>query len=207
MNDNGYSTDEIPLSITPDFIPYMFGPAFGLDLSTGFLIDDYGNVSYSSVSYTHLKPAYKVNMKFDNLPEEAAASVTFSNINEDGYTYTFTDLSDIKLRDGQYDVTVNNIGNVPYRQKITSNLKVDGKAVDKTVSFIKNTNWDFSKLNGNPGIEAIGENNYYSGLALTGSVMENKIYLLALTDGEINFPVKKGQIVNIGYCYCAARCV
>ena len=150
------------------------------------------------------KPAYKVNMKFDNLPEEAAASVTFSNINEEGYTYTFTDLSDIKLRDGQYNVTVNNIGNVPYRQKITSNLKVDGKAVDKTVSFIKNTNWDFSKLNGNPGIEAIGENNYYSGLALTGSVMENKIYLLALTDGEINFPVKKGQIVNIGYCYCAA---
>ena len=34
--------------------------------------------------------------------------------------------------------------------------------------------------------------------------MENKTYLLALTDGEINFPVKKGQIVNIGYCYCAA---
>ena len=44
MNDNGYSTDEIPLSIIPDFIPYMFGPAFGLDLSTGFLVDDYGNV-------------------------------------------------------------------------------------------------------------------------------------------------------------------
>lgn len=54
MNDNGYSTDEIPLSIIPDFIPYMFGPAFGLDLSTGFLVDDYGNVSYSysdSVNY------------------------------------------------------------------------------------------------------------------------------------------------------------
>lgn len=54
MNDNGYSTDEIPLSIIPDFIPYMFGPAFGLDLSTGFIIDDYGNVSYSysdSVNY------------------------------------------------------------------------------------------------------------------------------------------------------------
>lgn len=32
----------------------MFGPAFGLDLSTGFIIDDYGNVSYSysdSVNY------------------------------------------------------------------------------------------------------------------------------------------------------------
>lgn len=54
MNDNGYSTDEIPLSIIPDFIPFMFGPAFGLDLSTGFIIDDYGNVSYSysdSVNY------------------------------------------------------------------------------------------------------------------------------------------------------------
>ena len=150
------------------------------------------------------KPTYKVNVTLENLPDNAAPSIIFTNINEDGYEYTFTDLSDIKLRDGQYSVTVRNIGNVAYKQKITSNVKVDGKDVDKKITFEAASKWDFSALNGNPGIETIGENNYYSGLKLNGSVMENKTYLLTLADGEIEVPVKKGQIVTIGYCYCAS---
>ena len=47
MNDNGDTSDEIPMSIMSDFLPYMFGPAFGLDLVSGFQADDDGNVTYA----------------------------------------------------------------------------------------------------------------------------------------------------------------
>ena len=47
MNDNGDPSDEIPMSIMKEFIPYMFGPAFGLDLVSGFQADDQGNVFYA----------------------------------------------------------------------------------------------------------------------------------------------------------------
>jgi pectin methylesterase-like acyl-CoA thioesterase len=150
------------------------------------------------------KPTYKVSLSFDGLPSDAAPNVVFSNINEEGYVYTFKDLSNIKLRDGQYSVTVNNIGNVAYQQKLTSDLKVNGADVSKTVNFKQVSSWDFSSFNGNPGIETIGENNYYSGLALSGTVLENKIYLLEGADGEIKIPVKKNQIVTLSYCYCAS---
>lgn len=192
-------TLKVEKGVTYDIVAEGINDYYLSDITTLTATEDESqNIAFSA------KPVYKVNMSFDNLPEDAAASVEFANINEEGYVYTFTDLSDIKLRDGQYEVTVKNIGNVPYKQKVTSNVKIDGKEVDKTIGFEKVTSWDFSKLNGNPGIEAIGDNNFYAGLALTGSVLENKIYLLTLLDGEINIPVKKGQIVNLGYCYCAS---
>ena len=150
------------------------------------------------------KATYKVNIVTENLPKDVSPVITFTNINEDGYVYTFTDISNIQLRDGQYDVKVTGIGNVAYKQKLTSNVKINGSDVEKKITFEANSEWNFSELNGNPGIETIGENNYYSGLKLNGSVLENKIYLLSQTDSEVEIPVKKGQIVNIGYCYCAS---
>lgn len=47
MNGNDDTEDEIPLSITQEFVPYMFGPAFNLDLATGFYVDNNGQVKYS----------------------------------------------------------------------------------------------------------------------------------------------------------------
>lgn len=46
MNGNG-KADEVPLNLAPEFLPYMFGPAFGLDLVNGFYIDDNDIVQYS----------------------------------------------------------------------------------------------------------------------------------------------------------------
>ncbi len=54
MNDNGDPTDEIPMCVMKEFLPYMFGPAFGLDLVSGFQADEDGNVTYAyadSVNY------------------------------------------------------------------------------------------------------------------------------------------------------------
>ena len=47
MNGNGDAADEIPMSVTKEFLPYMFGPAFGLDLVSGFQADDSGRVTYA----------------------------------------------------------------------------------------------------------------------------------------------------------------
>ncbi len=46
MNGNGDPNDEIPMSLMEDMLPYMFGPAFGLDLPSGFQGDDSGKVFY-----------------------------------------------------------------------------------------------------------------------------------------------------------------
>lgn len=46
MNGNGVN-DEIPMSIMSAFVPYLFGPAFGLELVNGFYTDDSGKVHYS----------------------------------------------------------------------------------------------------------------------------------------------------------------
>jgi len=153
-----------------------------------------------------LKPTYKVSLNLDNLSLNVAAgaTVTFTNINETGYKYTFNAADPIKLRDGQYKVVVKNIGTDAYVQALTSDLKVNGADVSKTVKFKNNTSWDFSVYNGNPGIETIAGSQYYLGLALTGAVLENKTYLLVNTDGQIAIPVKKGNIVNLSYCYCAS---
>ncbi len=54
MNGNGDKTDEIPMCVMKEFLPYMFGPAFGLDLVSGFQADESGKVTYAyadSVNY------------------------------------------------------------------------------------------------------------------------------------------------------------
>ena len=164
------------------------------------------------------KPVYDVKMSFEGLTDatKANAVVTFSNINEEGYNYTFKASDAMKLRDGQYSVKVSGVGSEAVIQGITSNVKVNGAAVEKKVTFKPLSNWDFAVYNaGNPGIETVGEDKYYLGLQLSKvNVAENKIYLLvnpAGTDqagnpteaGSVKVPVKKDDIVTISYCYCA----
>ncbi len=62
MNGNGDTTDEIPMSIMSEFLPYMFGPAFGLDLPSGFQADDNGVVSYAYADPVN----YKKYLEFIN---------------------------------------------------------------------------------------------------------------------------------------------
>ncbi len=153
------------------------------------------------------KPTYNINVTYKGLPDSArsAAVLTFTNLNEEGYVYTFKAGETPKLRDGVYSVKVTGTGTAPYAQKLTSNVKVSGKAVNKTISFEAIEVWDFSKYNkGNPGLEKIGGKPYYLGLELNDGVAENKTYLLLNKDGEIKLNVKKGQSVTLEYCYQAA---
>lgn len=75
MNGNKDTTDEIPMSILEPFLPYIFGPAFGLDLVNGFYADDDGVVHYAYYE----SEKYKKYLEFLNLLYE-------EGLLESGYT-------------------------------------------------------------------------------------------------------------------------
>ncbi len=83
MNGNGDASDEIPMSIQSAFLPYMFGPAFGLDLVSGFYADDEGKVHYAAYEAEN----YKAYLTFLNsLYNEGLLEVEFTSLNRDQIT-------------------------------------------------------------------------------------------------------------------------
>ncbi len=86
------------------------------------------------------KPVYAVNVTLEGPSEEEAAEakLTFTNINEKEYSYQFTgaEKAQIALRDGQYAVKAELKG---YTQKLTSDVKVNGAPVEKTIVMIPDT--------------------------------------------------------------------
>ena len=80
MNGNGDPSDEIPMSIMADFLPYMFGPAFGLDLVSGFQADDKGNVTYAYADSEN----FKAYLEFLNsLYAEGLLEVEYTSLDRD----------------------------------------------------------------------------------------------------------------------------
>lgn len=80
MNGNGDASDEIPMSIQAGFLPYMFGPAFGLDLVSGFQADADGNVVYAAADAEN----YKAYLEFLNgLYEEGLLEVEYNSLDRD----------------------------------------------------------------------------------------------------------------------------
>ena len=77
MNGNGDPNDEIPLGVRGAFFPYMFGPAFGLDLVSGFQADENGTVTYAYADSEN----YKAYLEFLNgLYEEGLIGEDFNTI-------------------------------------------------------------------------------------------------------------------------------
>lgn len=86
MNGNGDATDEIPMSVQSSFLTYMFGPAFGLDLVSGFYADDEGKVHYAAYE----SDAYRKYLTFLNdLYTEGLLEVEFTSLNRDQTTARF----------------------------------------------------------------------------------------------------------------------
>lgn len=80
MNGNGDTNDEIPMSVMAEFIPYMFGPAFGLDMVSGFQADEKGNVTYAYADTQN----YKDYLEFLNgLYAEGLLEVEYLSLNRD----------------------------------------------------------------------------------------------------------------------------
>lgn len=80
MNGNGDASDEIPMSIMAEFIPYMFGPAFGLDLVSGFQAGDDGRVTYAYADSEN----YKKYLEFLNgLYKEGLLEADYASLDRD----------------------------------------------------------------------------------------------------------------------------
>ncbi len=193
------------------FVPEVVisGTTYSVELETGATynivvegINDYEITSAASVSYSEaatadialaLKPVYAITIAPEGceLADLANATFTFENLNEEGYVYTFTGADAIALRDGVYEVKVT--GAAPYVQKLTSNLKVAGAAVTKTVPFNGDiTVWDFSA-------EDWAGTSPYNGLTFTNA-SKNKTYLLS-NAGTVSVPVKGACQIKISACY------
>lgn len=80
MNGNGDTKDEIPMSLLESFLPYIFGPAFGLDLVNGFYVDDDGIVHYAYYE----SEKYKKYLEFLNsLYEEGLLESGYTSVTRD----------------------------------------------------------------------------------------------------------------------------
>lgn len=80
MNGNGDANDEIPMSVTSAFLPYMFGPAFGLDLVSGYYVNDEGKVVFGAYESEN----YKAYLSYLNkLYKEGLLEVEYTTLTRD----------------------------------------------------------------------------------------------------------------------------
>ncbi|MBR3566046.1 MAG: T9SS type A sorting domain-containing protein [Paludibacteraceae bacterium] len=204
----------------------IYEPEYTIDIQTGdykFVLEngvEYGliarNVNDYSLTTTSLKiqettkdylivfeqkPLWKVtiNPTGATLADLANAEFNFVNL-EDEYAYSFVGTDAIALRDGVYSVKVKNSG--IYTQLLTSNLRVEGADVVKTIDFTSDvTAWNFADddfING--GFTNKSETYNYNSLVFTGG-QNNKTYLLLSNGAVVKIPVKGNCIVTINACY------
>ncbi|WP_140484927.1 T9SS type A sorting domain-containing protein [Flavobacterium sp. GSA192] len=152
------------------------------------------------VAFT-LKPKYKVTITAPSLDatQLTKLGLKFSNINEAGITYTFTDINNVNLRKGTYSVSALGLDEYPVELAMTSNLVVSNAAVSKELTFKTVTNWSFDDK-----VIANGTTSY-KGMLFTGAVANEiaKGHLNAGTGSTISVPVNPNQKITVTYYYAA----
>ena len=153
----------------------------------------------SDVVFT-LKPLYNVAINTTGLDatQQSELSLTFSNKNEEGYSYSFTDITTVALRDGVYTITYDGIDAYPVRLGLTSNLTISGSDTSKDLTFNPITEWVFND-------RVISAATAYEGLIFTGSVNVRGANgdLNAGSGATISIPVKVGDKVIITDYYAS----
>ncbi|WP_370479154.1 pectinesterase family protein [Tamlana flava] len=112
------------------------------------------------------KPLYSVSINAPDLDatQLSLLNLTFENLNEEGYSYSFTDVTNIALRDGVYKVIYDGgLDEYPIEMALTSNLTVSGSDTTKDLTFSPVTEWVFQDRDIRPATA-------YKGLIFTGSV-------------------------------------
>lgn len=115
-------------------------------------VNDYALTSANTISYPAdatadiafaAKPRYKVwvapimGTKADMAEAGVGgATYTFTNLDEEGYVYTFDGMEGIALRDGRYSLEVTGLKN-GYVQKLTPDVVVNGADVNPMVGYEK----------------------------------------------------------------------
>lgn len=148
-----------------------------------------------------LKTLYDITIVADELTQaqKDELSLTFTNLYEEGYSYTFNDISDIKLRNGVYQLSYDGLDNYAIGLKLTSNLTVLDANTSKELQFEAITNWPFDD-------KVISSSTpSYKGLLFTGNIANqiDKGHLTAKENATIQIPVSVGQKVVFTYYYTA----
>ena len=111
MNGNGDASDEIPMSVTSEFLPYMFGPAFGLDLVSGFQADEDGNVTYAAAD----SEKYKAYLEFLNsLYQEGLLEQEYTSLDRDQIITRFANDSTGVTFDFSWQMSMTYSPQLPY---------------------------------------------------------------------------------------------
>ncbi|ULC59034.1 pectinesterase family protein [Flaviramulus sp. BrNp1-15] len=153
----------------------------------------------SDIVFT-LKPLYNITINAPDLDatQLSKLSLTFNNLNEDGYTYNFVDASTVALRDGVYTIDYDGLDEYPIELALTSNLTVSGSATSKDLVFNPVTEWVFND-------KTISSATAYKGLVFTGNVnvRGGNGDLNAGSGATIAIPVKVGDKVIITDYYAS----
>ena len=121
MNGNGDPNDEIPMSVQAAFLPYMFGPAFGLDLVSGFQAADDGTVTYAAADSEN----YRKYLEFLNgLYEEGLLEAEYTSIDRDKIMERISnDLTGVSF-DYSWSMSMNFSNKLPYYDGTAENAFV-----------------------------------------------------------------------------------
>ncbi|UPQ78834.1 pectinesterase family protein [Flavobacterium azooxidireducens] len=148
------------------------------------------------------KPVFPISIETIGLTiaQESDLELTFTNLNEEGYNYTFTDLTSISLRNGTYKITANGLDNYPLQLALTSNLTVNNASASKTLSFVPVTVWSFDDKVINSTTST-----YYKGMQLNGQIttVVASGHLTAKTGSSLVIPVNPNERVLVYYYYTA----
>ena len=117
--------------------------------------NDYEVTSGSTGAYTEdtvlnitaaLKPTYAVTVNLPEEPDMSGKKIEYTYTNkEDGYTYTFDNKENIKLRDGSYTLTLGgDFLAQPYKITAGDTVVVKGEAATQTLTFEQVTSWSFA---------------------------------------------------------------
>jgi len=177
--------------ITADGVNDFYIPSDTINIS---------GVTTSTLAFSP-KPVYKVTINTSDLDsiQRSKLNITFSNLNETGYTYKFAKLDSIYLRNGVYTITCTGLESYPLQLGATSNLKVNNSIVSKSLAFVPVTDWSFDDAT------ITNTTTSYKGMQFTGTIANEiaKGHLVLTGTSTAKVPVKPGQKVVITYYYSA----
>lgn len=154
----------------------------------------------SNIAFTP-KPKYNVSIDASalNSSQLGQLQLTFTNVNESGYVYSFANVNSISLRNGTYSVAYSGLDAYPIELQPTSYLKVTTAATTKILKFAPVKNWSFD----DKVITTATPN--YKGLAFTGNVVNEiaKGHIIAQTGSTVSVPMNPGEKITISYYYAA----
>ena len=147
------------------------------------------------------KPVYNITLNTQDLDvtQRGLVNLTFNNLNEEGYSYSFADISTVQLRDGVYSVNYDSgLDAYPLEMALTSNLTVTGADTSKDLEFKPVTEWVFRD-------RTISNATAYKGLLFTGNinVRGGSGDLNAGSGATIAIPVKVGDKVILKDYYAS----